>query len=275
MVTERAAAVTVPAHADVQRLRAIGVRRPIEVVPVPVDGKRLPRASAIDPLRLVLVGRLMPKKGVDVAISAMTRLPHYHLLVGDGELRSELEALARRMGVVERVRFAGMLPIDDVLRLVASAFALVHPSRLAPDGKRRALRRWFCWRRRWACPSSRHGAETCPRSSNAALRASLALRMTGMRWLPRWNSSAGIRVSARASVDLWTSANDRSSEWPDAWPRFTSEYVPASPDTPVAAGEEVHARAAEALRLAALATGIEPRFIRVAAGGNRHGPPGP
>ena len=40
-MTEGAAAVTVPAQADVQRLRAIGVRRSIDIVPVPVDGKRL------------------------------------------------------------------------------------------------------------------------------------------------------------------------------------------------------------------------------------------
>jgi glycosyltransferase involved in cell wall biosynthesis len=134
-MTEAAAAVTVPARPDLERLRAMDIRRPIEVLPVPVDVSRLPRRSAVDARRLVAVGRLVPKKGIDLAISAMGRLPCDHLIVvGDGELRAELEAEARRAEVAGRVRFAGLLPIDEALSLVASAFTLVHPARVGPDG---------------------------------------------------------------------------------------------------------------------------------------------
>lgn len=135
IVTEGAAAVTVPCMQDIDRLRAIGVARPIEVLPVPVVVPPGFVSRQADPKRLVLVGRLVPKKGVDVALRAMCHLPEYFLhVVGDGELREQLEGLARDLGVRSRVTFLGLLPFDAMLAEVASAFALLHPARVASDG---------------------------------------------------------------------------------------------------------------------------------------------
>jgi glycosyltransferase involved in cell wall biosynthesis len=55
-----------------------------------------------------IVGRLVPVKAVDVLINAMTRLPDAHLAVlGDGEDRTQLEALVAKLGLGGRVHFTG------------------------------------------------------------------------------------------------------------------------------------------------------------------------
>lgn len=81
-------------------------------------------------LRAVAVGRLTRVKGLDVAITALSRLgadnPWQLDLVGDGELRGELAALAGNLGVADRVTFHGFR--RDVEALVAQADALLMPS---------------------------------------------------------------------------------------------------------------------------------------------------
>lgn len=65
------------------------------------------------PFTFVSVGRLDPRKGVDVAIQAIARLPEGQLdVIGDGVEGPRLAALARRLQVVHRVRFFGQ--VDDV-----------------------------------------------------------------------------------------------------------------------------------------------------------------
>jgi type III pantothenate kinase len=104
----------------------------IRVIPNGVDVDHFapgePGAARTDPFRFAIVGRLEPRKGVDLAISALTRVPNATLdVVGDGESRAELEASARMLGVMDRVRFHGA--VDDVRPLVADADAVVCSSR--------------------------------------------------------------------------------------------------------------------------------------------------
>jgi len=83
-----------------------------------------------DGTRLLLsVSRLEPQKGVDVALRALVRLPEDTALVvlGEGPQRAELEALARELGVAERVRMPGR--VGDVAALLRQAELLVHPAR--------------------------------------------------------------------------------------------------------------------------------------------------
>ncbi len=57
---------------------------------------------------LLYVGRLMPWKGVDVAIQALVHIPDATLLIaGAGQEEIALRELAMRMGVGHRVRFLG------------------------------------------------------------------------------------------------------------------------------------------------------------------------
>lgn len=63
-------------------------------------------------LRVLAVGRLSYYKGFAVLLDALARAPQCQLLlVGEGEQRAALESRARRLGIADRVRFAG--GVDD------------------------------------------------------------------------------------------------------------------------------------------------------------------
>ncbi|WP_164201234.1 glycosyltransferase [[Micrococcus luteus] ATCC 49442] len=68
---------------------------------------------------VVFVGRLAEEKHIDVLINAVAKTPaalNVHLeIVGGGEVRQSLEALAKRLGLEDRVRFLG-LASDEQLR---------------------------------------------------------------------------------------------------------------------------------------------------------------
>jgi glycosyltransferase involved in cell wall biosynthesis len=90
---------------------------------------------------VVSVARLHAIKGFDVALDAFARVAATvpqarYVIVGEGELRAELEGQARRLGIADRVHFAGSHTNQETLRLVRRARAFVLPSRIGPDGDR-------------------------------------------------------------------------------------------------------------------------------------------
>ncbi|RUL92021.1 glycosyltransferase [Verrucosispora sp. FIM060022] len=93
---------------------------------------------------LVSVGSLEQMyKGIDTLIEAVAQLtptdPSIRLVhVGDGRCRPNLERLAARLEVTDRVVFAGTLPAgEQVRRMLDAADLFVHPSRT--EGLPRAL----------------------------------------------------------------------------------------------------------------------------------------
>jgi colanic acid/amylovoran biosynthesis glycosyltransferase len=91
--------------------------------------------------RLVFVGRLVEKKGLDVLLDALGRLPAdldwQFDVVGDGPLRAELEARARPLA--DRVVFHGQRPSAELGRLLAAAEVAVFPSVRARSGDQDGL----------------------------------------------------------------------------------------------------------------------------------------
>jgi glycosyltransferase involved in cell wall biosynthesis len=80
----------------------------------------------------VCVSRLSAEKGIDVLVDAAARVrtPGFRLvLVGDGPLRALLEEQARRLGIEDRVVFAGDQPHDEVPGWVAAGDVFVLGSR--------------------------------------------------------------------------------------------------------------------------------------------------
>jgi teichuronic acid biosynthesis glycosyltransferase TuaC len=70
---------------------------------------------------LTTVGALIERKGQAIVLEALSELPDARLiLVGKGEDEGKLRSLAARLGVAERVHFAGSLD-HDLLPLVLSA----------------------------------------------------------------------------------------------------------------------------------------------------------
>jgi teichuronic acid biosynthesis glycosyltransferase TuaC len=75
---------------------------------------------------ILSVGHLIPRKGHDIVIRAAAELPGVELLIaGDGPERRALEALARTLGVSDRVRFLGRLSQSELPELYSAADLLV------------------------------------------------------------------------------------------------------------------------------------------------------
>lgn len=71
------------------------------------------------------VGHLIDRKGHDVVIQALARLPGATLLIaGEGPQEQRLRALAKKMGVGKRVRFLGSLPHEALAEIYNAADAL-------------------------------------------------------------------------------------------------------------------------------------------------------
>jgi L-malate glycosyltransferase len=110
--------------------RAPWARQKMRVVPNGVDTDRFAPREPTRPVdfTFVLVGRLERRKGVDLAIEALARVPQARLeIVGDGAQRTALEYLVRARGVERRVRFHGY--VDDGRSIIAQADAALCSSR--------------------------------------------------------------------------------------------------------------------------------------------------
>ena len=80
---------------------------------------------------VLFLGRLNWKKGLDRLIPAMQQVTNVDLLIAGNDeenYRPELEALARRCGVIDRVRFLGPSPWRKEMGLAFSAQILALPS---------------------------------------------------------------------------------------------------------------------------------------------------
>ena len=75
---------------------------------------------------LISVGHLVAPKGHDLVIGALPLLPDVELLIaGSGVELGRLEALARRLGVSDRVRFLGVVPQTELPDYYSAVDALV------------------------------------------------------------------------------------------------------------------------------------------------------
>lgn len=103
---------TTPGKPSTVLLRQIGYRGPIGELPHGVDTKRFRYVEAPRDISCLFVGALVAHKRVDCLIRAMARVKVNHpganlVIVGDGPLRYELEALAKDEGVAESTSFVG------------------------------------------------------------------------------------------------------------------------------------------------------------------------
>jgi colanic acid/amylovoran biosynthesis glycosyltransferase len=107
----------------------------IHVVHCGVDAQFLDQQVAPPPeaSRLVSVGRLCEQKGYLILIEAAAQLAREGLefeltLVGDGPLRSQIEARIAASGLAERVRITGWANGDEVRHQILASRAMVLPS---------------------------------------------------------------------------------------------------------------------------------------------------
>ena len=109
--------VVIPNYVDTDRLR-------------PDPGESIARG------RVCYVGRLHPRKNVDLLVKAMAQIPDSSLLViGEGEERSNLEELARDNGL--KTSFTGVLPHEQIPEKMNGCEVFVLPSKF--EGHPKAL----------------------------------------------------------------------------------------------------------------------------------------
>lgn len=107
----------------------------IHVVRCGVDNSYLtqPVAPFVETNRLVCVGRLCEQKGQVLLVEAAHRLAREGfdfqlVLVGDGEMRGDVERRARELGVSDRIEITGWASGDRVRAELVNSRALVLPS---------------------------------------------------------------------------------------------------------------------------------------------------
>lgn len=124
-------------------LRKWGIKEQLlHVVPsFYLDASLVPKAADVRPnISLAFCARLVPNKNLPLVFKAMKLLPQATLVViSDGPMRKQWEALARELGVAPRVTFRGWLADEvEVARVMKSAHVFVMPS-LSEGGPRVAL----------------------------------------------------------------------------------------------------------------------------------------
>jgi glycosyltransferase involved in cell wall biosynthesis len=127
-LVEQADAVIVPSAFAHRRLRELGapLLRPVHVVGHVVR-EVLDGSTAAQGRHALVVSRLAPEKGVDVAIAACAAAGLRLVIAGDGPQRAALEA--RAAGT--RTRFTGRVGATELARLRADAGLALVPSQAA------------------------------------------------------------------------------------------------------------------------------------------------
>jgi glycosyltransferase involved in cell wall biosynthesis len=101
------------------------------------------KEEAISVLVLLGVSRLVAKKGLDVLLDALARLPadlHWRYEhVGGGEQKAALAKQASSLGLEGRIVWRGAAPQDEVIDSYRRAELFVLASRIADDGDRDGL----------------------------------------------------------------------------------------------------------------------------------------
>ncbi len=140
-----AAAVHCTSQAEAEAVTAFGARAPVVVLPLPVDvaayarpadaTNLLRRCPALRGRRLVtFLGRVTPKKGVDILVDAFARLapqfPDVMLAIAgpdDGHL-AVVRACVQAHGLGDRVSFLGLVTGEDKVALLQASTVLALPS---------------------------------------------------------------------------------------------------------------------------------------------------
>jgi glycosyltransferase involved in cell wall biosynthesis len=139
------AVVTAPSRDLLERASTLGARGELELIPWGADPAvfrpdshsgalaRSRHGVGPDDVLVLGVGRFVRWKGFDVLLASVARASQRVsglklVLVGDGDIRAELETLVSRLDLSRAVSFAGMAVRDDVNAYLAAADIVAVPS---------------------------------------------------------------------------------------------------------------------------------------------------
>lgn len=143
--TRDAAFVRVNAGSNIPHMRSFAGEEPDKIRLVyngaPLSADREAPVALKEPVKLLAIGRLVPKKGFAHLLDACGLLRargfDFHLTVaGSGPLEGKLRSQVRRLGIEDAVDFSGHVPHDRVRELFMEADMFVMSSVIDPTGNR-------------------------------------------------------------------------------------------------------------------------------------------
>jgi colanic acid/amylovoran biosynthesis glycosyltransferase len=142
-------AITVNTEFARRRVEELGcVPHKIHKVPSALNLDEFPfherTLSPGEQLRILTVGRLVEKKGIEYSIQAVAKVRKNHPelrydIIGDGPLRSKLENLSRQLGIGEAVIFHGARDGSYVKQMMSNAHLFVLASVTTDKGDEESL----------------------------------------------------------------------------------------------------------------------------------------
>ena len=114
---------------------------PVRIVRCGLDPEQfgfIPRKHSKDPLRILTVSRVVPKKGFSFLLDSLAELDKRGIsweatLVGDGPILDDLKNQAEILGL-KNLKFTGAMQQDKIRDLMMQADVLPLPCVVAPDG---------------------------------------------------------------------------------------------------------------------------------------------
>ena len=127
---EQAAGICVSSSALAEASTELkGLSDRVEVIPFGIAPAAQTAPTDRGPDTFLFVGRLVAYKGVSVLVEAMALVPGARLqIVGDGPRRRSLQEQVTRLGLGDRITFAGAVSPRELEARLAGARALVLPS---------------------------------------------------------------------------------------------------------------------------------------------------
>lgn len=115
--------------AEPEKLHTVEHGVDLKLFDMPVDREAVREVVGFGRFTILSVGHLITRKGHDLAIEAVSRIPAVDLvIIGGGPERQALEALAGRLGISDRVRFAGQLDQPRLAAMLGAADLLINCS---------------------------------------------------------------------------------------------------------------------------------------------------
>jgi phosphatidylinositol alpha-1,6-mannosyltransferase len=144
-------------------VRSWGVQDARIVQDIPFGAEPRPAVAPPEGTTLLSVGRLVPRKGIDTVLLALSRLPECvsYRVVGSGPDEARLRALACDLGVARRVTFVGRVSDADLAQEYQRCSVFVLPSRRTAEGELEGLGLVFFEAAAWGRPvvAGRSGGE--------------------------------------------------------------------------------------------------------------------